>query len=707
MDDRLLSEFLAEAEDLVEELYADVAALRARRSEGRVRRELVGRLFRHVHTFKGTASVAGLDTAAALAHEFETLLDAVRLGRASADEPVLDAFEEAVGALAESIGAAARGEGAGETSTLIARLRVLAHSNSDASADEEDAAGLLPADVAWELTAYERRRLCEAVREGARAYVVRADFDLADFDEQFRRMSEALDSAGEVVATQPGVEPSAPERVTFRVVCASDAGRERLSEILKPFGARLSEGAGEAEGARAVAEGQWDGEGASPRHVGAGVEPRRRERAVSPAAYVRASLEELDEIVAATHELFVETLAALDAPRRAARGDEYEGVSLETETLETETRAGNDEQAETDAHASSSARAERIRRDFLALEERLIALRMVPVGPTLERAARAGRAAARASGKLVEFEVEGGGVRLDRTLAGRLADPLLHLVRNAVDHGVEREAGRLSAGKHARGRVRIEASAEGGRVALRVTDDGRGVDAERVARVAAERGLVPPGASVSERQALRLIFRPGFSTAGDVSLMSGRGVGLEIVEREVEEAGGEVRVSTVRGRGTSFEMRLPTPLALLPSLLVRSCGRLYCVDAAHLVESGRASREDLTGDGARLRLSGRELPLVSARTLLGHPPSQDARDGDSGVEFVVVRTHNSRGEEDVDEQRHAAVVFDGVEGHTEVLVRGMGRHATRWRGVSGATELHDGTVALVLDLPRLVEAHSA
>jgi two-component system chemotaxis sensor kinase CheA len=702
MDDRLLSEFLAEAEDLVEELYADVAALRARRSEGRARRELVGRLFRHVHTFKGTASVAGLDTAAALAHEFETLLDAVRLGRASADEPVLDAFEEAVGALAKSIGAAARGEGAGETGTLIARLRVLAHSNADASADEEDAAGLLPADVAWELTAYERRRLCEAVREGARAYVVRADFDLADFDEQFRRMSEVLDSVGEVVATQPGVEPSAPERVTFRVVCASDAGRDRLSEILKPFGARLSEGAGEAEGARAVASGQRDVEGASPRQVGAGVETRRRERGVSPAAYVRASLEELDEIVAATHELFVETLAALDDSRRAARGDEHEGVHVETET-----RAGNDEQAGKEARASSSARAERIRRDFLALEERLIALRMVPIGPTLERAARAGRAAARASGKLVEFEVEGGGVRIDRTLAGRLADPLLHLVRNAVDHGVEREAGRLSAGKHARGRVRIEASAEGGRVALRVTDDGRGVDAERVARVAAERGLVPPGASISERQALRLIFRPGFSTAGDVSLMSGRGVGLEIVEREVEEAGGEVRVSTVRGRGTSFEMRLPTPLALLPSLLVRSCGRLYCVDAAHLVESGRASLEDLTGDGSRLRLSGRELPLVNARTLLGHPPSQDARDGDPGVEFVVVRTHNSRGEDDGDEQRHAAVVFDGVEGRAEVLVRGLGRHATRWRGVSGATELHDGTVALVLDLPRLVEAHSA
>ncbi|PYT01226.1 MAG: hypothetical protein DMF65_07980, partial [Acidobacteria bacterium] len=242
MDDRLLSEFLSEAEDLLEELYADVARLRARRSEGRARRELVGRLFRHVHTFKGTASAAGLDAAGALAHEFETLLDAVRLGRAAADDAVLDAFEDATAALAESVGASASGEGAAETGALVARLRVLAHARTPNAMDDEDVTGLLPADVAWELTAYERRRLCEAVREGARAYVVRADFDLADFDEQFRRMSEALDSVGEVVATQPGVEPSAPERVTFRIVYASSAGRERLSEILKPFGARLSEG---------------------------------------------------------------------------------------------------------------------------------------------------------------------------------------------------------------------------------------------------------------------------------------------------------------------------------------------------------------------------------------------------------------------------------------------------------------------------------
>jgi two-component system, chemotaxis family, sensor kinase CheA len=671
MDDRLLSEFLAEAEDLFEQLYADVTALRARRAEGRARRELVGRIFRHVHTFKGTASAAGLDAAGALAHEFETLLDAARLGRVFVDEPLLDAFEDAIGALAEQLDAASRGELAAVPESVRARLRALSRDAS--SADEEtDAAALpLPVDVAWELTAYERSRLREAVREGARAYVVRAEFGLADFDEQFRRLSETLGAVGEVVATQPGVDPSSPERVTFRVVCASAEAPDALAEAIAPFGARLSFEEGHAQAARGADE-------ASPSAFNAHLhedetEPESRAHAVSPAAYVRAPLEELDEIVAATHELFVETLAAL-----------------------------------AESPGADGARAERIRRDFLALEERLIALRMVPLGPTLERAARAGRAAARASGKLVEFEVAGGDVRLDRTLAARIADPLMHLVRNAVDHGVETEGERLSAGKSARGRVRVEAAAEGSRVALRVEDDGRGVDVSRVARAALERGLVPHGSAVTERQALRLIFRPGFSTAVGVSLVSGRGVGLEVVEREVEDVGGEVRVGTHGGRGTAFEMRLPTTLALLPALLVRSGGRLYCVGDAHVAESGRARDADVTRDGLSLLVGGRELPLFNARALLGQPPAEETNETEASVEFVVVRARAARGDAEGEgsEPRHAAVVFDVVEGRAEILVRGLGRHSTRWRGVSGATELRDGTVALVLDLPRLVEAHA-
>src|SRR5438105_2497513 len=247
MDDRLLSEFLAEADYLIEELYGDVAALRARHGEGRARRALVARIFRRVHTIKGSASAAGLEATGALAHEFESLLDAVRVGRARVDDEVLAAFDEAVGAVAATLSAVARGERADASHELVVQLRRLSSdANAAAATDESDDEKLLPAEVARALNAHERQRLREAVSEGARAYVVEADFRLATFDEQYRRLSDALGEGGEVVSTQPFVEPGAPERVGFRIVYASDEARDEVLARVAPLGAWLSEDEGPA-----------------------------------------------------------------------------------------------------------------------------------------------------------------------------------------------------------------------------------------------------------------------------------------------------------------------------------------------------------------------------------------------------------------------------------------------------------------------------
>jgi two-component system chemotaxis sensor kinase CheA len=527
MDEQLRREFLAEAEDLIEGLYGDLALLRARRGEGRARRELVGRIFRRVHTVKGTASAAGLEAVSRLAHEFETLLDAVRMGRVGVDDAVLEASEEIVGAVAGSLGAAARGERASEPHELVTRLRRLAsavESNAPPPGGTiDDAEELLPRGLAGSLNEYERRRLRESVREGARTYVVTVDFDLATFDEQFRRLSEALGGACEIISTQPGMDASTPGCVRFSVVLTTGEGREGLAARVAAFGARVSED----EKVLALAASAHAGEGEEGAALPAS--------AVSRAAHVRVPLGELDELISAARELSADTSGALDL-----------ALAGEAERAELELRVLN------------------IRRRFFELEQRLFKLRVVPLLAALERAARAGEAVARAAGKAVEFEIAGGDVRLDRWLAERLAEPLLHLLRNAVDHGVEPPAERRAAGKHERGRVRLEAVAGSGRVTLRVSDDGRGVDPERVAPAAAARGLVAPGTRLTEEHALRLIFRPGFSTATELTPLSGRGVGLEVVQRAVEEAGGEVGVRSERGRGTTFELRLPKPLARDP-----------------------------------------------------------------------------------------------------------------------------------------------
>jgi two-component system chemotaxis sensor kinase CheA len=689
MDDQLLREFLAEAEDLIEALYTDLAALRARRGEGRARRELVGRIFRHVHTIKGAAAAAGLESASQLAHDFETLLDAVRLGRVAVEEPVLEAFEAALGAVSSNLSAAARGtQAAPPPRGLIERLQHLASAGAESAPTTGDtragALDALPAEIARTLSEYEGQRLREAVGEGARLFVVVVDFDILTFDEQFRGLSDVLNERGEIISTMPGVGAAAmPDRVSFRIVYATDEGRAQAAERVAPFGATLADEETSADAQAAAREGAEAGRLSFLDE--ASVDEATRASASSLTMLVRVPLDELDELISATHELFTDTVAVFDL---ALAGDLSRAERTELEI-----------------------RAPRVRRRFFELEERLIELRMVPMRATLERAARAGQTVARAAGKEVDFETEGGEVRLDKSLAEGVTDPLLHLLRNAVSHGIESREERESAGKPARGRVRLEATAEGSRVSLRVSDDGRGIDAEMVTRAAIERGIISREERLTEQQALRLIFRPGFSTASELSTVSGRGVGLDVVEQMVERAGGELRVWSRRGLGTTFEMRLPTTLALVPSLVVRSAGHRYCVDARHVVEAGYIAGADVTfdvgGGPPRVRWRGESVPLVRLRALLSQEAKAATDGADAGERIPVVISRIGVRESDAEggqAEKRAAVVVDGWDGHSEVLVRGLGRHGTRWRGVSGATELGDGTVALMLDLPRLLEA---
>ncbi len=668
MSDQILSEFLAETEDLLEVLFGDLQALRVRRSEGRARRELVGRIFRHVHTIKGSSATVELNSMTRIAHEFESLLDGVRLGRVPVEDAVLDALDDAAAALSQSLERAARGEAEAQDQTLVERLRALAKTDAGErrSPAVRRALAALPEEIARSLNEHEAHRLQESIEEGARAFVVTVHFELATFDERFRNLSDALAEDGEIISTLPGLEGASPDQISFRIVYAAEASREELASRVGAFGQiiltelatpRAEEGAAPEEGAAAETEA----------------------RAPGPAApfstRVRIELGELDEVISAAHEALARTtvvlgLAGLASQRGTIGSDLAEGMAD-------------------------------VRHRLAELEERLIGLRMVPVAQMLERAARAGRIAARLTGKQIDFEVRGGDVRLDKSLADAMADPLLHILRNAVDHGVETPVERRAAGKSECASVRLEAAAEGSRVVMKVADDGRGLDPLRVTRAAAERGIIETGAVLTKEQAMRLIFRPGFSTAASVSSVSGRGVGLDVVERAVELAGGELRVASEEGAGMTFVVSLPTTLALTPALVITSAGQRYCVDERHISETGFVTAADISSSGGIewLHWRGAMMPLVRARQLLAQPPSPLANGQSLAV--IIARAGSLDEAGDV---RHAALAVDAFGERTEALVRGLGRHAARWRGISGATELPDGTVALVLDLPRLLAA---
>ena len=726
-------EFLAQADELLDALFADLQALRAApASAGRARRALLDRLFRHAHTLKGSASLlddsdpSRPNPVTRLAHELEDLLDAARARRAALTPPALDACEDAADALSHAIGAEARGETpAPAPPALVERLRQLARGadSPSASAEPEEGptahtagrvAGRLGADIDAALVAAERARIAEAAGEGARIVCVDVRFGFEELDEKFNLLTAALDESCETLATLPDTSIAAPAEIGFRLLCATRVGADELARRLESFGAGVRtllepistddatpdaahEAAAGPGGVARGSSGAASGDAGGLTHEAGALDT------------VRVPLAELDELVFAADELFDETLAALEGSRPRA-------------TNEGERAAGGVSAGGGVAPADSAAR---LRQRFLALSERVLALRMQTLTRALERGARAARSAARASGKLVAVEISGGAARLDRAVAERISEPLAHLVRNAVAHGIESPAERRAAGKEESGRVRLAATTEGTRVRVTVSDDGRGIDLERIGRAAREQGLVAEGERVSEAQALRLIFRPGFSTAGRVSEEAGRGVGLDAVEHEIERAGGEVRVRTRLGRGTTFELHLPLALALVPTVLVRARGQTYALDADQIEETGRLDAAALTAGGphATAHWRGLQLPFARLDALLKLPHGEEGASGAAVLPFFVVRATPeeaaSEGEGGADgsvsegggaeaggDARGPAFVLvavDEVLGRRDALVRSLGRHATRWRGTSGAIDLRDGSAALMLDLPRLLE----
>ena len=671
MDDHVLREFLAEAEDLLEILFGDLQALRVRHREGRARRELVGRIFRHIHTLKGSSATVELKTVTELAHEFESLLDGVRLGRVSIDERVMDAFDSTASAIQQSLSAVARNEAQPETKSLIERLRELARQGNDERAVPvaQRPIAALPEKIARSLSKHEAHRLREALEEGAHLFIINVQFDLTTFDERFRDLSDALAEDGEIISTLPGLAGESPDKISFRIVYATKESRKDLTARASAFGElSLTELTTEKEP-----------KSKKEKHAARGEAQAESAQAKSIAAlttHVRIELTELDAIISAAHEALVETSRVLKLAQ---------SFNLQP-----------------DERILIEQRAESVTRSFVELEEQLIGLRMVSVRQLLERAARAGRISARATGKEVEFEAKGGQVKLDKALADVIADPLLHILRNSVDHGVELPTERARIGKRPRGLVRLEASTEGNLVRFKVTDDGRGIDPLRITRAAAALGIIEAGRLLTKQEALRLIFRPGFSTAASVSNVSGRGVGLDVVERAVEQTGGELRVSSEPGAGTTFEIILPTTLALLPSLVVRSSGKSYCIEARRVIETVSIAADDLErniGEG-QIGWRGSSVPLLEMRKLLAQAPL-DVKGIEMSVPVIIVS--HVAGREVARDGKRTAIIVDAIAGQTEALVRGLGRHAARWRGISGATELRDGTIALVLDLPRLLE----
>ena len=322
-----------------------------------------------------------------------------------------------------------------------------------------------------------------------------------------------------------------------------------------------------------------------------------------------------------------------------------------------------------------------------------MAIRTQPVKSVFQRMPRLVREVAAQTGKLVRLDIVGEATEVDKTVIDRLGDPLTHMIRNAVDHGLETPDVRAAAGKPEEGCVRLSAEHRGGRIVIELTDDGRGIDRDVVKAKAIEKGLIPATASLSDEEVDNLIFLPGFSTASEVSNISGRGVGMDVVRRNVVDLGGRITIASNPGRGSRFSLTLPLTLAVLDGMVVAVGDQTFVLPLTHIVESLQPRPEDIRSFGQErslLHIRDTYVPLVRTGELLGVNGAQ--ADPSKGVVILVESEGAGR----------LALTVDAILGQQQVVIKSFEGNYQRIEGIAAATILGDGRVALILDVDGMV-----
>jgi two-component system chemotaxis sensor kinase CheA len=350
---------------------------------------------------------------------------------------------------------------------------------------------------------------------------------------------------------------------------------------------------------------------------------------------------------------------------------------------------GGDPGLSSELHRASRA----LERKLAELQAGILEVRMVPLEQVFDKLARMVRKLAREVGKEIDFVVAGGDVELDKLIVEELSDPLMHLIRNSIDHGIEAPEARRRVGKPAVGRVRLSAAQRGNHVKILVEDDGAGLDEDRIRQVAVERGLATTAgmADLARRDILNLIFSAGFSTAREVTSLSGRGVGLDVVKNNIAELSGIIDLATERGLGTRFEITLPVTLAILRALVVSAAGRVYAVPLNSVLEILEVSAGEVRTLSTRevISLRGSTLPLLRLAQffqLSGAPTPE---------KFFVVVVGLA--------QERLGIAVDDLVGQQDIVVKPLGRALESVRGIAGATDLGNRRTVLVLDVGAVIE----
>ena len=669
---------------------------------------LVQHMFRSAHTLKGMSATMGYEDIASLTHEMENVLDLVRNGKLKMEEFIFDVVFRSLDALEAMIADIVEGgSGSFDVSAIVADLKASVD-GSFRSGGATAAGGQAAAPVAGGaqlaggaqgvrglLDEYQISVVQQSIEAGHLAYrvdvAIRKDCLLKAV--RAYMVFDALGQLGEIVKSSPPAEDIEADKFnhefTLIFLSSSDAKTiqstiEGVSEIASASVAPISASdlaggdvfaeppvSGAREAAAAAAPALAPSEGGAPERAAASADAPSRTAggaaAKAPPAQtrtIRVDIEKLDALM----NLFSELL--IDRVRIESLAKEVKNADL-IETVEHMGRVSSD------------------------LQGVVMKLRMMPVESVFNRFPRMVRDVAKTLGKKVDLIISGADTELDRTVVDEIGDPLVHLLRNSIDHGIESTEERIAAGKPETGTVHLRAFHSGNHVFIEAEDDGKGINRDVVLKRAIKNGIVTKeqGALMSDEDVFQLLFASGFSTAEVISDISGRGVGLDVVKTKIESLGGRVHITSVPGKGSKFSIQLPLTLSIIMAMMVKLGSEKYAIPLSSIVETAIIRKEQIRKvHGANMfEFRSSVIPIISLSRLFDVPNYRE--DGEEETEVVIVRKGD----------RLAGIAVDELIGQQEIVLKSLGKYLTNIFAVSGATILGDGQVALILDPNALIK----
>lgn len=667
---KAVKDFLAEAEEIIDQLSLDLVGLSDCADTGDCNPDLVNSIFRGAHSLKGLAGMFGFTDIADLAHNLENLLDSLRLGKAVLNQTTVSVLFDSM----ELLGTMVRGAGTGVSDTQGIE-RAVSRINSCLTPPTQETgsplAGLgISEKILGALTEYEEHRLLENVKKGRGVYSIHASFSLMTFDQDLGELTDTLKQGGEVISTLPSAGGGLDAGIDFEILFGSELDTAAVTALVDKDNVIITRLGGGGKGSAETVTSTTVAYGGDVVAATVGEAAVAADTAVTAKSFsrtVRVDIGKLDELMNIVGELVLS----------------HSSISQFVANLR---RDGHSTLA---SELGKSAKV--LERKLTELQKGVMEIRMIPVGQLFEKMSRIVRKVSREQGKKVELKTFGADTELDKLIVEDISDPMMHIIRNAIDHGIELPEERRALGKDEKGIISLSSFQKGNHVVIEVEDDGRGIDVERVKKKAREKGLIGPTDALTDREAIDLIFLPGFSTSDTVSEISGRGVGMDVVKNNIAAVSGMVDVESTFGEGSRMTITLPITLAIIKALIIASAGRTYAIPITSVLETIMVDNRDILTVEKKEVIHLREvtLPLLRLDRFFETTGMSDLLES-----FYVVVVGVA--------EKRLGIVVDDLLGQQDIVIKSMGETFKGFKGISGAADLGDQRTILVLDVGGII-----